>query len=70
MKPIGAEPTTLCWHCGRTIVRTEGVHAARYIYRGDQPLTVVIEDWMECTCGAYQNLRRLNEITIEPIGNS
>ena len=36
----------------------------RQIYRGDQPLTVVIEDWMECTCGAYQNVRRLNEISV------
>ena len=27
---------------------------------------MVIEDWIDCTCGAYQNVRRLNEITVEP----
>ena len=70
MRPIGPEPATPCWHCGGPIERSVGVHAARYIYRGDQPLTVVIEDWMECACGAYQNLRRLNEITVEPLGNA
>jgi hypothetical protein len=70
MKPVGPEPSTPCWHCGRTIDNASGLHAARYIYRGEQPLTAVIEDWIECECGAYQNLRRINEITIEPIGKS
>ncbi len=70
MRPIGAEPNTPCWHCERPIVYANGVHAARYLYRGDQPFTAVVEDWIECECGAYQNIRRLNEITVETLGNS
>lgn len=70
MRPLGPEPTTVCWHCGRTVDASAGLHAARYIYRGEQPATAIIEDWVECVCGAYQNLRRLNEITIEPLGKS
>jgi hypothetical protein len=70
MRPIGAPPQAACWHCGAVIDRTAGVLAARYIYRGDQPLTAIVEDWMECTCGAYQNLRCLNEITVESVGKS
>ena len=54
-----------CWHCGRPIDAPPATQAARYLYRGDQPLTVVVEDWMRCTCGAYQNVRRLNEIRVE-----
>jgi aerobic-type carbon monoxide dehydrogenase small subunit (CoxS/CutS family) len=70
MRPLGPPPATSCWHCGGPIVREVGVHAARYIYRGDQPSHAVIEDWMECECGAYQNIRRLNEITVESLGEA
>jgi hypothetical protein len=70
MRPLGPDPTTACWHCGRIIEPRVGVRAARYIYRGEQPATAIIEDWIECECGAYQNLRRLNEITIESIGKT
>jgi hypothetical protein len=70
MRPIGAPQATSCWHCGSPIDRSVGVHAARYIYRGDQPLTAIVEDWFECRCGAYQNLRCLSEITVESIGKS
>jgi hypothetical protein len=31
---------------------------------------IVVEDWLHCTCGAYQNVRRLTEITVEALGNS
>jgi hypothetical protein len=67
MRPLGTVPAVVCWHCSRTIDRELAVHAARYIYRGDQPSTAVIEDWLECECGAYQNLRRMSEIIVEPI---
>lgn len=68
MRPIGTKPDVDCWHCGRSIERSGTLHAARYIYRGEQPSTAVIEDWIECECGAYQNVRRLNEITVEALG--
>jgi hypothetical protein len=68
MRPIGANPDVVCWHCSRTIDMETSVHAARYIYRGDQPYTAVIEDWMECACGAYQNTRRMSEIHVEALG--
>ena len=29
--------------------------------------TAVIEAWLECECGAYQNVRRMSEISVEPI---
>ena len=67
MRPIGTVPAVVCWHCSRTIDRDAAVRAARYIYRGDQPSPVVIEDWLECECGAYQNVRRMSEISVEPI---
>jgi hypothetical protein len=70
MRPLGPDPETVCWHCGRVVERNAGVHAARYIYRGEQAATAIVEDWMQCECGAYQNLRRLNAITIEPLGRS
>ncbi len=70
MRPVGPAPATTCWHCGRAVEHSSGVHAARYIYRGEQPFTAVIEDWIECACGAYQNLRSITEITIEALGKS
>ena len=70
MRPIGKAPPVECWHCRRPVERGDGVPAMRYLYRGDQPSTVVIEDWIECACGAYQNIRRLNEISIETLGNA
>jgi hypothetical protein len=70
MRPLGPDPTTTCWHCGRVIAPGTGLHAARYIYRGEQAATAIVEDWIECQCGAYQNVRRLNEITIETLGTS
>jgi hypothetical protein len=68
MRPLGAVPDIVCWHCSRTIDRDLAVHAARYIYRGDQPDTAVVEDWMECECGAYQNVRSMSEISVEHLG--
>jgi hypothetical protein len=67
---IGAAPTAACWHCGQTLGLDDGLHAARYMYRGEQPFTAIVEDWIECACGAYQNLRSLNEIIVEPLGNT
>lgn len=70
MRPIGAAVPVACWHCGAIVERGHGIYAARYMYRGDQPSTAVVEDWIECACGAYQNVKRLNEITIETLGNA
>jgi hypothetical protein len=70
MRPIGPAPEIVCWHCSRTIDRDRSVHAARYIYRGDQPFTAIVEDWMECECGAYQNARHMSEIRVETLGKS
>ena len=60
----------MCWHCGRSIDVAVNEKAARYLYRADQPLTIVVEDWLLCSCGAYQNVRQLTEITVESLGNS
>ncbi len=68
MRAIGAVPETVCWHCSRTIDPDVAVHTARYIYRGDQPFTILIEDWLQCACGAYQNVRRMSEIRVEALG--
>jgi sarcosine oxidase delta subunit len=70
MRPIGTFAPVACWHCGQPIDFSSGEQTARYLYRGDQPFTVVIEDWMHCACGAYQNVRRLNEIRVDPLGNT
>lgn len=70
MRPIGVTAAIACWHCGQPIDFSAGDATARYLYRGDQPLTVVVEDWVHCTCGAYQNVRRLNEISVETFGNT
>ncbi|HEV8022917.1 MAG TPA: hypothetical protein VGP41_16700 [Candidatus Lustribacter sp.] len=70
MRPVGTPPPVVCWHCGAKIVAEEGNSEARYLYRGDAPSTVIVEDWIVCVCGAYQNVRRLNEISVEPLGNA
>jgi hypothetical protein len=41
---------------------------ARYMYRGEQPSTVIVEDWITCACGAYQNVRRLHEMVVDGTG--
>ena len=70
MRPVGVPAPVVCWHCGATIDAEAGNAAARYLYRGDAPSTVIVEDWIVCVCGAYQNVRRLNEISVEPLGNA
>jgi hypothetical protein len=67
MRPIGTPPSAACWNCG-AVVDQSGVRAARYMYRADQPLAVLVEDWIACTCGAFQNLRCLNAISVETLG--
>jgi hypothetical protein len=69
MRPIGAVAPVVCWHCSQPLDPAAADPAARYLYRGDQPHTVVVEDWLHCTCGAYQNIRRLNEISVDPLGS-
>lgn len=68
MRPITVSATVVCWHCSQKLDPSAGDSTARYLYRGDQPHTVVVEDWLRCTCGAYQNVRRLNEISVETLG--
>lgn len=63
MRPIGAVAPVACWHCNTSLDPDAGEPTARYLYRGDQARTIVVEDWIRCTCGAYQNVRRLNEIS-------
>lgn len=70
MRPVGVPPAVVCWHCGAAIDAEAGNAAARYLYRGDAPSTVIVEDWIVCSCGAYQNVRRLNEIHVEPLGSA
>jgi hypothetical protein len=65
MRPLGPPPKVACWHCGATVEVGKNNRAARYLYRGEQPTTVIVEDWIACSCGAYQNVRRLNEVTVE-----
>jgi len=55
---------TKCWHCGSTAL---GARAARYLYQGDRPKSAIVEDWHQCGCGAYQNVRRPAEITVSPL---
>lgn len=69
MRPIGAPAPIVCWHCSQPLDSGAGDPKARYLYRGDQPHTVVVEDWIHCSCGAYQNIRRLNEISVESLGH-
>ena len=57
-------PTPTCWHCGRALGSTAS--EARYLYRHDGE-RAIFEDWIACTCGAFQNIRRLHSITIETI---
>jgi hypothetical protein len=70
MRPVGKPPLTNCWHCNAAIENASGLHAARYIYRSEHAMTAVVEDWIHCDCGAYQNIRCLNEITVETLGKS
>ena len=65
MRPIGPAPKVNCWNCGRPIVVQRGKRGARYLYRGEQPSTVIVEDWVPCECGAFQNVRHLNEVIVD-----
>jgi sarcosine oxidase delta subunit len=56
-----------CWHCGRAV---EGRRVVRYLYPSDRPRTAIVEDWYRCPCGAYQNVRRPTEITVETLDRS
>ena len=62
-EPRAATGTT-CWHCGHIVA---GRRVARYLYPGDRPSTAIVEDWHQCPCGAFQNVRRPTEITISTV---
>ena len=65
MRPIGTQPKVRCWNCGDEIAVRKTNRVARYLYRGEQPSTVLVEDWVSCACGAYQNVRRVHEMVVE-----
>ena len=65
MRPIGPQPKVRCWNCGGDVEVQKSNRVARYLYRGEQPSTVVVEDWVTCSCGAYQNVRRVHEMVVE-----
>lgn len=65
MRPLGPAPHVSCWNCGREVAVARANRAARYMYRGEQPSTVIVEDWITCPCGAYQNVRRLHEMVVD-----
>ena len=67
MRPIGPPPKVPCWNCGREIEVRSGKRSARYLYRGEQPSTVIVEDWVPCECGAFQNVRHLNEVVVDAV---
>ncbi|MGD1067517.1 MAG: hypothetical protein ABR975_11930 [Vulcanimicrobiaceae bacterium] len=53
-----------CWHCKRIVA---GRKVVRYLYPSDRPHMAVVEDWYRCPCGAYQNVRRPTEITVQTL---
>jgi hypothetical protein len=67
MRPIGPPPKVACWNCGAQVAVERGKRGARYLYRGEQPSTVIVEDWVPCACGAFQNIRHLNEVIIDAV---
>jgi len=65
MRPVGAAPKVSCWNCGGDIAVRRANRFARYMYRGEQASTVIVEDWVTCPCGAYQNVRRVHEMVVQ-----
>ena len=49
-----------CWHCGHPV---SGPTTATYLFRQDS--RVIFDEWRACSCGAYQNARRVREITVK-----
>ncbi|GAC1422565.1 MAG: hypothetical protein NVSMB5_16130 [Candidatus Velthaea sp.] len=64
MRPLAQlPPPPQCWHCGEAL--PGGASAARYLYQGPSAATAIVEDWMSCRCGAFQNVCQIKEISIE-----
>lgn len=61
MHAVSTVEMPLCWNCTRPIT---GLSEARYLYRGPQATTAIVEDWVACACGAFQNVRQVKEIQI------
>jgi len=55
-----AEEAPLCWNCGKAVA---GPAEATFIYPRQRQ--VLVDRWLRCECGAYQNTSRRHEITIE-----
>jgi len=55
-----AEEAPLCWNCGKAVA---GPAEATFIYPRQRH--VLVDRWLRCECGAYQNPSRRHEITIE-----
>ena len=63
MRPVGVSGAGRLLALRQTrSTRQAGNAAARYCIVAIAPSTVIVEDWIVCSCGAYQNVRRLNEI--------
>ena len=68
MRPVGPGPDVRCWNCDRPIDPRGRIRTARYLYRGEVPTSMIVEDWFECDCGAFQNVRRVNEVVVDKLG--
>lgn len=49
-----------CWNCGRPVF---GHTEATFIYPREEH--ALVDQWIECECGAYQNVAHPHRITIE-----
>jgi hypothetical protein len=54
------EPAPRCWHCGRAVT---GKAKATFLY--PRKRHVVVDRWLECECGAFQNVSHPHQISIE-----
>lgn len=55
-----AQPAPPCWNCGKAVV---GPVEATFIYPRQQH--VLVDRWLRCDCGAYQNVSGPQQITIQ-----
>lgn len=62
MRPESVAEAPMCWNCGAPV--HAGASEARYLYRGPRARTAIVEDWIACACGAYQNVRQVKEIVV------
>jgi hypothetical protein len=56
----GGNQAPECWNCGKTL---HGPVEATFLH--PRPSHVLVDRWMQCECGAYQNSAQPHRITIE-----